>query len=392
MIHRDYLIIGAGVAAAAACEGIRQYDKKGSITLVGVESHPPYARPPLSTEFLQAARPDPTKLYHFDHAWYAKNKVELRLDTIVKHFNVERRLAVLGPGQTIEFKKGILATGSRPKRPAVGGITLGNIFYFRSIRDALALKEVTAVEKNLLIVGGGFTAAEVASSMAKAGVKVTLMCKDPFLWQKRVDAATAKWLTNLFDRNGVHLMMHETLNGFEGKTIVRNVQTKSGERFPAAAVLMTIGSEMNLELIQNTPLSSPNGTPVNEYLETDEKGVYAIGDIALFPDRIFGGVRRNAHYNNSLAQGSLAGANITGKKRQRFEYVPHFSSTVFGHRFDFIGDFSATPHRVEMDGDHDKAKFTASYYLGDKLTGVLLCNQQPKAILEATALFKPGKR
>ena len=100
------------------------------------------------------------------------------------------------------------------------------------------------------------------------------------------------------------------------------------------------GGGPNLELVQNTPLSSPNGAPVNELLETDEKGIFAAGDIALFPDRIFGGVQRIQHYENARLQGHIAGQNMTGKKRVRFEAMPFFWSEMFDLRFDFIGDFS----------------------------------------------------
>jgi len=86
-------------------------------------------------------------------------------------------------------------------------------------------------------------------------------------------------------------MLNENLNGFEGKTVVRNIQTKSGLRFPAGLAIVVIGTEPNLQLVTNTPLSSPGGCPVNEYLESDEKGIYAVGDIALYPGQI---VRRSS--------------------------------------------------------------------------------------------------
>ena len=84
------------------------------------------------------------------------------------------------------------------------------------------------------------------------------------------------------------LNLQESLNGFEGKTVLRNIQTKNGNRYPASLALVAVGSELNLELVRNTPLSSVKGTPVNEFLETDEKGIYAAGDIALVSRPHFG--------------------------------------------------------------------------------------------------------
>src|SRR5882762_4007008 len=99
MIRRDYLIVGAGVAGVSACESVREHDKKGTLMMVGNETTPAYHRPMLFK-------------------------------------------AVLGNGQAVEFRKALMATGSRARRPQVAGANLGNVFYLRSIRDVQALREV----------------------------------------------------------------------------------------------------------------------------------------------------------------------------------------------------------------------------------------------------------
>ena len=71
---------------------------------------------------------------------------------------------------------------------------------------------------------------------------------------------------------------------------------------PVVAVV-ACGAEPNLDLVRNTPLSGPHGSPVTEYLETEEKGIYAIGDLAFYPDRMMGGVRRQTHWENAREQG-----------------------------------------------------------------------------------------
>ena len=381
MISRDYLIIGAGLAAASVCEGIRKYDKKGSIAVIGNEAFLPYHRPPLSKDFLKSsANQRPEKLFVHDEKWFAKNHVDLRLNTVVSQFNIDRRIAVLKEGQSIEFKKACLATGCRARRPEIAGAKLGNIFYLRTIRDALALKEAAALSrKAILIVGGGFIAVEAAASLTQAGYKVTLVNRNKALWQTRLDSETSQWLTDYFARKGVTLMLGEDISGFEGKTVLKNGQTKSGQRFPAEIALVAVGAIANLELVANTPLSSPGGVPVNEYFETDEKGIYAAGDIALYPDRIFGVMRRLEHWDAAVQQGLIVGANLTGKKRQRFDYVPYFFSDLFDLKFEFLGDFSRPPLIVKHEGSLRKKRFIARYYRGEKLTGVVLCNQDSEA-------------
>jgi len=223
-------------------------------------------------------------------------------------------------------------------------------------------------------------------------MKVILMNRNQWIWQKRLDPETAQWLTHYFTEKGVGLMMQEDVNGFEGKTVLKNIQTKSGNRFPAAMVIVAVGAEPNIELVQNTPLSSPNGTPVNEYLETDEKGIYAAGDIALFPDKIFGSVRRIDHWESAFEQGAVAGANMTGKKRIKFEIIPYFSSQLFDLKFEFFGDFRFPPGRSEVVGDRTKKKFVIRNFQGARLTGMIHCNQEPEAGKLARAEIRASQK
>jgi 3-phenylpropionate/trans-cinnamate dioxygenase ferredoxin reductase subunit len=380
MIRRDYLIVGAGIGGASACEGIRKYDKRGSVTLVGAETFPPYKRWILSKAFLREKDPNLKKLQEPDERWFQSNKIETRFGTVVTQFNIDRRLAVLANGESIEFTKACLAMGSRPVRPAVAGTNLGNVIYLRSLRDALALKEMAGVERGIIVVGGGLLACESAASLRILKLKVGLMHRDPYLLNRYIDPETGAWLTDYFAKQGVVLSMGESLNGFEGKTVLRNIQTKSGNRFPVGLAVVACGAEANLGLVRNTPLSGPHGSPVTEYLETEEKGIYAVGDLAFYPDRIMGGVRRQTHWENAREQGLVAGANMTGKKRIRYEQVPYFWSEVFDVKLDFVGDFSVLPTRVELEGAYAKKKFVARYYQGDKLRAILLCQHTQREV------------
>ena len=380
MIQRDYLIVGGGVGGACACDGLRQYDPKGSVTLVTNEAYIPYQRPPLSKSFLRDSNTSVEKLVEKTEDWYRKKGIELRLGTLVRELNIERRLAVLENGQTIEFRKACIATGSRARRPQVAGANLGNVVYLRGYRDALAVREILLAEKHVVVVGSGFLGAEITSSLLHSGAKLSLLSRDRVIWQDLLDPTTAQWLTDHYQESEIQLLLNENLNGFEGKTVIKNIQTKSGLRFPAGLAVVAIGTEPNLQLVANTPLSSPNGCPVNEYLETDEKGIYAVGDIALYPDRVYGGTRRVTNVEMARAQGLTAGANMTGRKRQKFEVLPTCSSSVLGMHFDFVGDFS-TPHLLaEVEGSREKRNFIARYRRGETLIAAVLCNRKPEEV------------
>ena len=193
MIQRDYLIIGSGIGGASACEGIRKHDKRGTITIVGAEVMPPYKRWILSKDFLREKTAPIKKLTLLEPTWYDSHKIETRLGTIVTQLNIERRLAVLGNGETIEFNKACLAMGSRPVRPPVAGVSLGNVIYVRTVRDALALREMASLERTVMIVGGGLLACEAAASLREIKLKVSLMHRNASLLNRYVDPETGAW-------------------------------------------------------------------------------------------------------------------------------------------------------------------------------------------------------
>ncbi len=388
MIQRDYLVIGAGIGGASVCEAIRQHDKRGSVMLIGAEAFTPYKRWLLSKNFLRDKNAAASKLTQVPEQWYQTHKIDARFGTVVTQLNIDRRVAVLGNGESIEFNKACLAMGSRPVRPPVAGVGLGNVIYLRTLRDAFALREMAEHEKNVVVVGGGLLACETAASLRQMKLKVSVMHRQPTLLNRYLDGDTGAWLTNYFNKNGVHLLTGESLNGFEGKTVLRNIQTKSGSRVAAGLAVVACGAEPNLDLVRNTPLSGPNGSPVTDYLETEEKGIYAIGDLAFYPDRLMGGMRRQTHWENAREQGLVAGANMTGKKRIRYEQLPYFWTEMFDLRLDFIGDFTLPPSRVELSGTHAKKKFRARFFQGDRLRGILLSGGGAKDVEAAKAELK----
>ena len=388
MIRRDYLIVGAGAAGVAACEAIRSVDKRGSIMPISAEPHPGVNRPDLLPGLLGPKASPVDKLLVRDPAWFSRMKVDLRLNTLVTQFSIEQRAAVLATGQAVKFEKALLATGSRARRPAVAGANLGNVFYLRTARDIAGLREVVETEKNVVVVGGGFVAAEASVLLRKLKLNVTLITRSAAMWTRYLDAETAAWLTNYLVGNGVKVMVHEHLNGFEGRTVLQRVQTKSGQRMDTTVAVVAMGSEPNLQLVSASPLWSQNGCPVTERLESDELGIFAAGDIALYPNPVIGGMRREEHWDAALAMGHAAGYNMAAKKMVNFTYIPWHQTKIFDLDFDFVGDFTRPPTRVEIEGDRaKKRKFTLKCYQLNKLTGVVFCNEDEKKVKAVRADF-----
>ena len=220
----------------------------------------------LSKGFLRDKIPPLKKMPVLDPHWYEAHKIETRLSAMVTQINIDRRLAVLGNGETIEFNKACLAMGSRPVRPPVAGVGLGNVIYLRTIRDALALREMASLEKAIVVVGGGLLACEAAASLRQLKFKVSIMHRNAYLLNRYLDPETGAWITSYFEKHGVTLLLGRKPEWVRRQN--RSPQhpgTKSGNRIAAGVAVVGCGAEPNLELVRNTPLSGPHGSPVSEY-------------------------------------------------------------------------------------------------------------------------------
>src|SRR5512137_2762365 len=117
----DYLIIGAGLAGAAAIEGIREQDRNGSIIMIGRENHLPYNRPPLSKK-LWFGKTQIKDIFVHDQAFYDQNGVSFLPGRRVVSLDAGNLTVTDDKGQSCRFKKLLLATGGAPHTlPVPGG-------------------------------------------------------------------------------------------------------------------------------------------------------------------------------------------------------------------------------------------------------------------------------
>jgi len=366
----SYVIVGAGLSGAAAVDGIRERDQRGSILLLGAEKDLPYDRPPLSKQLWTGGKAVEEIVLH-DEAFYKKNAVDLRLGIEVTQIDPAAHTIRDNQGNTYRYERMLLATGGTPRRLTVPGGDLEGISYYRTLEHYRRLRGGAVAGKSALVIGGGFIGSEMAASLRANKLAVTMVFPSSWLVSCVFPESLGRYLTEQCRAKGV-----EVLTGDEPLSIQRDgsgymTRTRAGREIRTDLVVAGIGITPNISLAQSAGLSTGNGVIVNEFLQTSTPDVYAAGDIALFPEVGFG-PRRLEHWDNAVNQGKHAGRNMAGA-REPFTYIPFFFSDLFEFGYEAVGDIDS---RLTIFADWQQENKTGViYYLdGDRLRGAMMCN------------------
>jgi NADPH-dependent 2,4-dienoyl-CoA reductase/sulfur reductase-like enzyme len=366
----SHVIIGAGLAGAAAVEGIRLVDSRGSILLLGAEKDAPYDRPPLSKQLWTGTKTVADIVLH-DDAFYRTNRVELRLGVNVTHIDPAARAIRDSQGRTVHYQQLLLATGGTPRRMTIPGGDLQSISYYRTLEDYRQLRALAGEGKSALVVGGGFIGSEMAASLCMNKLKVTMIFPSDQLVSRVFPESLGRHLTEQYRANGVDILAGDVPVSIERLGDVHLTRTRGGREIRSDLVVAGIGIEPNLSLAQAAALAVENGVIVNEYLQTSAPDIYAAGDIANFPEAGFGR-RRLEHWDNAVSQGRQAGKNMAGA-REPFNDLPFFFSDLFEFGYEAVGDIDS---RLATFADwQEENKTGVIYYLDhDRLRGAMMCN------------------
>jgi 3-phenylpropionate/trans-cinnamate dioxygenase ferredoxin reductase subunit len=161
------VIVGGGVASAAAVAALRADGFDGAVTLVSAEETAPYERPPLSKEYLVGDAADVTVVQ--DEAWYASHDTDLLLGTRATGLDLAARRVFLDDGGAapLGFNALLLATGVRPRR--IPAFECDGVCYLRTAADAADLRDRIRAAEHVAVLGGGFIGCEVAASAIRLG-------------------------------------------------------------------------------------------------------------------------------------------------------------------------------------------------------------------------------
>ncbi|HVV70334.1 MAG TPA: FAD/NAD(P)-binding oxidoreductase, partial [Verrucomicrobiae bacterium] len=194
--HYQYLIIGAGMTADAAVQGIREVDAQGTIGVVGAEMDRPYNRPPLTKGLWKGDS--------LESIWRKETEghADLHLGRTIKALDLWRRQVTDDRGGTIGFDKLLLATGGTPRRLPFGG---DDIIYYRTVRDYLRVRELTQKGKRFAVLGGGFIGSEIAAALALNRKEVIMLFPGMAVGARMFPRDLSLHLNSYYEEHGVEL-------------------------------------------------------------------------------------------------------------------------------------------------------------------------------------------
>ncbi len=215
-----------------------------------------------------------------------------------------------------EYDKLVIATGASPFRPNCEGLDLENVFYMRTPDDAVALRQ--AVDsgnlRRAVVVGGGFIGLEVAENLNARGVKVSVIDFAPHILPGFLDPECSGYVEDVLADHGIMCFTGVALEGIVGTDKVEKVQT-SRRAMKADACILAMGVRPNTGFLQDSGLEMVKGTLLtNQYLQTNDPDIYAVGDCAMVTNRVTGAPQWSPMGSTANIAGRIAAMNLAGKQ------------------------------------------------------------------------------
>lgn len=305
-----FVIIGAGPAGMRAAEVLRQKSPKAEITLIGDEPHPPYDRPPLSKAFLSESVAT-EKLHLKPAAFYAEQRIGLRLGTPAIAIDRARKQVELAGGEHLPYDKLLLATGCR-SRKLPEKLAGAPVQYLRSLADAAAIRGALRPGLELVLIGGGFIGLEIAASATKLGARVTVLEMAPRLMSRAVPQRVSDFVRALHERHGVEFEFGAKLLGVARAADGRLLVETERQGYPADLIVAGIGAAPNTELAEAAGLAVEDGVRVDAQGRSSDPDIFAAGDVTRHENPLLGRAIRVESWQVALNQAAAVAAAMLG--------------------------------------------------------------------------------
>jgi NADPH-dependent 2,4-dienoyl-CoA reductase/sulfur reductase-like enzyme len=369
------VVVGASLAGLSALEALRGAGYEGELVAVGAEAALPYDRPPLSKQVLQGVwAPEQANLR--DAAHYDPLEIDWRLGRRAAALDLDRRAVELDDGEPLPFDGLVIATGASP-RTLPDTPPLDGIFVLRTLEDCLALRKDLEGGPRVCVVGGGFIGAEVAASCRIRGLEVTVLEALPAPLARAFPAEMGAACAALHRDHGVDLRTSVGVEGLEGSRRVERVRLAGGGSVPADVVVVGVGVVPATGWLESSGLELRNGVVCDQTCATAAPGVVAAGDIARWPNPLFGEEMRIEHWSNAVEQGAAVAKRLltSDEAAEPFAPVPYFWSDQYDTKIQFLGRSAPDDEVAVVDGSLEDGRFVALFGRAGRLVGALAFNR-----------------
>ena len=321
-----YIIIGGVAGGATAAARLRRVDEKSDILLLEKGKYISYANCGLPY-YIGGVIDEREKLLVQTPASFGQRfRVDVRVENEVIAIHPQNKtitVRTVDGGEYEEtYDKLLLSPGATPVRPPLEGIDSEGIFTLRNVEDTDRIKSYLTEHavKRAVVVGAGFIGLEMAENLHHAGVSVSVVEMGNQVMAP-IDFSMAAPVHQHLVQKGVSLYLEEGVTHFQRTEQGITVFLKSGKTIPADMVLLSIGVRPATALAKDTGLKigEAGGIWVNEYLETSEKDIYAVGDAIEYPHPPTGKPWLNYLANPANRQGRIVADNMVFGNKVSYE-------------------------------------------------------------------------
>jgi 3-phenylpropionate/trans-cinnamate dioxygenase ferredoxin reductase component len=387
------VIVGGGGTGDYAAFTLRKKGFDGDIVVLSADHDRPYDRPYLSKEFVRG-EVDLGKVFLHEESEYAKERIDLRLETRVTGGSLGDGRLTLADGEVVPFDVLVLGLGGTPRR--LPGIPESeNVLTLRSLRDSSTIRDALAGARRLLLVGAGFIGAEVAASARKLGKEVLIVEALPVPLQRALGSEVGEIYASIHRDHGVDLRTETKVEEWHvSGHRVTGVTLSGGKREDVDLVLVAVGIEPNVELPKSLGLPiEGGGVRTDESLRAAEN-VYVGGDVALHPHPVLGRAIRVEHWEVAKNHGRGIAASISGGATP-YTRLPYFWSDQYDVTLEYRGQASGDDEAVWR-GDREARNFSVFYLRNGVVEAVLSMNDSKTneaggKVIESRRRVDPGR-
>ncbi|POX51916.1 NAD(P)/FAD-dependent oxidoreductase [Streptomyces sp. Ru72] len=370
---RTVAVVGASLAGLSAARSLRKRGYDGRLVVIGDEPHRPYDRPPLSKEFLAGTLGEADLALERDDE---DLEAEWVLGARATGLDRTERAIRLADGREIRADGVVIATGAAA-RTLPGTEGLAGVHVLRTLDDARALRDDLARGGRLVVIGGGFIGAEVASTAYALGLDVTVVEAAPTPLAGPLGEVMGGIVSALHADHGVRLLCGVGVKGLSGERSVDAVLLEDGRSIPADTVVVGVGARPCVDWLEGSGVTLDNGVKCGADGRTSLAQVVAVGDCANWYDPHTGTHRRVEHWTGALERPDTAVATLLayGATQPGVPRPPYFWSDQYGVKIQFVGHAAGADSVTVEEGATDDRSFLAVYRRAGTPVAVLGMNQ-----------------